>query len=267
MAKSIDETVRTVCLAYPQTEAFVSHGSPNFRIAGGRTFATYVVNHHGDGRVALWLAAAPGAQAYHVERDPEQYFVPPYVGPRGWLGVRLDRGLDWKHVAERVREAYLAIAPKRLAAVAGPAPVVAAPAARVPEAALDPFAPVHVRKTLERLRTLCLALPETSEGKSFGNPVWKAGKKTFCQASRYGGRLALLFWVGPEQQDLLSLDERFEVPAYLGHNGWIALDAERGVDWQEVGALVMDSYRHFALNRMLQQLVVAGRDPKTRSSR
>jgi hypothetical protein len=71
-------------------------------------------DHHGDGRLALWCAAAPGAQVMLVDSDPRQFFVPPYVGHRGWVGVRLDLGPDWDAVADIVEEAYRAVAPRRL---------------------------------------------------------------------------------------------------------------------------------------------------------
>jgi predicted DNA-binding protein (MmcQ/YjbR family) len=252
-AKTIDDAVREVCLSLPEAEEVISRGSPDFRV-GGKTFATYVLNHHGDGRIALWLAAAPGAQQFHVERGPEHYFVPPYVGPRGWLGVHLDRGLDWRRIAARVREAYIAVAPKRLAADAPPAIEITPPTATVDAEAFDPMSAPHVVELIARLGKLCLALPETSAGKQFGNPMWRAGKKTFCTASRYSGRLQLSFWVGADQQDMLTLEKRFTIPAYMGHNGWIALDAEDGVDWREVEGLLRVSYRHFALQRMLKAL-------------
>ncbi|NJN50645.1 MAG: MmcQ/YjbR family DNA-binding protein [Gammaproteobacteria bacterium] len=252
--KTIDEAVREVCLYLPETEEVMSRGSPDFRVVGGKTFATYVLNHHGDGRIALWLAAAPGAQQFHVERSSKHYFVPPYVGPRGWLGVNLNTGLDWRKVAERVREAYLAIAPRRLLKDVPPAIEIDPPTATVNAEDFDPMSPAHVQKIVAKLGKVCLALPETSADLSFGNPVWRAGKKTFCQAYRYTGRLQLAFWVGPDQQDLLTLDERFTIPAYMGHNGWIALDAEKGVTWSEVEQLVLGSYRHFALKRMLNAL-------------
>ena len=98
MAKDINQAVREVCLWFPEAEEFLSHGSPNFRVRG-KTFAAYTVNHHGDGRVALWLNAPRGAQEMHVSAEPRHFFVPPYVGPRGWLGVHLDKGLSWKRIA------------------------------------------------------------------------------------------------------------------------------------------------------------------------
>ena len=61
-ARTIEAVVRELCLAFPDAEEFVSHGSPNYRATKGKTFATYLVNHHGDGRIALWLPMPPGAQ-------------------------------------------------------------------------------------------------------------------------------------------------------------------------------------------------------------
>ena len=75
MARDIHQAVREVCLWLPEAEEFLSHGSPNFRVRG-KTFATYAVNHHGDGRVALWLNALPGSQDLHVEAEPAHFVVP-----------------------------------------------------------------------------------------------------------------------------------------------------------------------------------------------
>lgn len=88
MAKDINAAVREVCLSFPEAEEYLSHGSPNFRVRG-KTFATYAVNHHGDGRVALWLCAPPGSQELHVKAEPKYYFVPPYVGPRGFSNCHI----------------------------------------------------------------------------------------------------------------------------------------------------------------------------------
>ena len=71
-------------------------------------------DHHGDGRFAIWCAAPAGDQARLVDADPERFFVPPYVGHHGWLGVRLDRGVDWQEIAGIVEDAYCEIAPRRL---------------------------------------------------------------------------------------------------------------------------------------------------------
>jgi hypothetical protein len=80
---------------------------------------TLVDNHHGDGRFAIWCAAPPGDQQLLVDADPERFFVPPYVGHRGWLGVRLDRAIDPGELAGIVEDAYVTVAPKRVLAKAG----------------------------------------------------------------------------------------------------------------------------------------------------
>jgi hypothetical protein len=76
----------------------------------------FLNDHHGDGRLALWCAAPPGAQEALTSADPEGYFRPPYVGHRGWIGVRLDRALEWERVADAIEEAYRTVAPPRLVA-------------------------------------------------------------------------------------------------------------------------------------------------------
>jgi len=108
--------VRARCLALPEVTERPSHGAPTFFVRGKKTFVMFHDDHHGDGRLALWVAAPPGAQAEAVEDDPERFFVPPYVGHRGWLGVRLDRDLDWDEVTAIVEDAYRVVAPATLVA-------------------------------------------------------------------------------------------------------------------------------------------------------
>ncbi len=253
MAGTISDVVRTLCLALPEAAEVVSHGSPDFRVRN-RTFATYAVNHHGDGRVALWLHVPPGAQQHHLAALPGACFVPPYVGPRGWLGVELDRGLDWGRIDGLIREAYAHVAPAGLAAAMAPPAPVDAPTQGIDPEEFDPLSPPRIQELVGGLGARCLALPEVVEFRQFGNPAWRAGRKTFASASRYGRRLQFHFRVGAALQSQLTMDPRYTVPAYLGHNGWIALDAEDGVMWEEVESLMLGSYRHFALKRMLKVL-------------
>src|SRR5580704_16544464 len=253
MARDISQAVRDACLWLPEAEEFISHGSPNFRVRG-KTFATYVVNHHGDGRVALWLNALAGSQELHVGAEPAHFFVPPYVGPRGWLGVVLDRGIAWKRVAALVREAYEKVAPAALLARIGKTPALKAPGKTLSPSEIDPMKSARGVAVLKTLRKLCLQLPESREDRQFGHPVWQAGKRTFALARHDGERLTLCFWVGVDQQGLLTADSRYRIPPYMGHNGWIALDVSANCDWREIEALTLQSYRHFALKRMLLQL-------------
>jgi hypothetical protein len=91
----------------------LSHGEPTWFVRAKKTFVTYADHHHDD-RLGFWCAAPAGAQDALVAGDPDRYFVPPYVGGRGWLGVRLDVDVDWAEVAEIVEDAYRVVAPRTL---------------------------------------------------------------------------------------------------------------------------------------------------------
>lgn len=253
MPKDINDAVREVCLSFPEAEEFLSHGSPNFRVRG-KTFAAYCVNHHGDGRIALWLNAPAGAQSLYTEAEPKHFFVPPYVGPRGRLGVQLDKGISWKRVAKLVREAYEKVAPPALSDSIGKTIEIKPPPATLSPTQIDPLRSKRAQAVLKKLRTLVQALPEVSEATQFGMPVWRAGKKSFAWAGYDQERLMLSFWVGVDRQAMLTADPRYRIPAYLGHNGWISLDVTHDCHWDEVRELMRFSYRHFALKRMLNAL-------------
>ncbi len=254
MPKTINDVVREVCLSFPEAEEYDSRGSPNFRVRG-KTFATYVLNHHGDGRVALWIGSPPGAQSVHVKSNPKHFFVPPYVGPSGWLGINLDQGVSWKRVAELVREAYEKVAPPALRERIGKTIVVKAPTAKLKPEDIDPLKSKRAVVVLKEMRSICLGLPEASENLQFGAPVWKAGKKTFAMVYAYfKPKVHVSFWVGVERQSFFIADARFEIPAYMGHNGWIALDVSKKHNRNELQALAIESYRHFANKRMLAAL-------------
>ena len=253
MSRGLFQTVRDICLWLPESEEFISHGSPNFRVRG-KTFASYVVNHHGDGRVALWIAAPPGAQDAHVRAKPKHFFVPPYVGVRGLLGVNLNTGLSFNAVAGLVREAYVKVAPSKLSDALGKTPAIKPPTETLSAAQIDPFKAKGAVKLLEQLRKRYGGLPEVEEGRQFGHPVFTAGKRTFLMVRHEEGKLHLSFWVGLEAQGMLTPDIRFKVPAYFGHQGWILLQLGARPDWQEIDALALASYRHFAKRRMLKAL-------------
>ena len=252
MAKDILAAVREICSSFPDVEERVGHGLPDFKVAG-KSFAILTVNHHGDGRIALWVRSPPGVQHLHTEGEPSLYFVPPYMGPKGWLGVHLDKGNDWFTIALRVREAYAnaaRIPPDKL----GEPIAIEPPTETIDPEIFDPLSVPHAQDKLKRIRALCEALPETIEAKQFGTPAFKAGKKTFLSVHRYRRRMKLQFWAGAELQAMLGDDPRFHIPAYIGHRGWMDLDIEDHVDWEEVRELALGSYRHFALKRMLKAL-------------
>ena len=108
-----------ICGALPDVTAAVEGRADEhlaFRVRK-KTFAYYLYDHHGDGRIALWCKAAPGEQGVLVEKDPGRYFVPPYLGPRGWVGVRLDLStVDWGAIGFLIGMAYRMSAPRTLVA-------------------------------------------------------------------------------------------------------------------------------------------------------
>lgn len=112
------QRLRELCIRLPETSERLSHGAPTFFVRGKRAFLMVLTNHHGDGRFAIWCAAAAGLQEMLVDADPKKFFRPPYVGHRGWLGVRLDRGLDWDELAGIAEHAYAEVAPPNLVEVA-----------------------------------------------------------------------------------------------------------------------------------------------------
>ena len=104
--------LRKIIAQWPETDERLSHGSPTFW-GGKKTFANFHADHHGDGRIAIWFKAALGMQGELVDADPEIFFVPPYVGPSGWVGVRVDRKVDWKMIEALLEQGYRLVAPKR----------------------------------------------------------------------------------------------------------------------------------------------------------
>lgn len=113
MAESPLARARRLCLALPDTTEKMSWGAPTFRVGKAqKIFAMFADDHHGDGRIALWIAAPAGKQAVLVGSEPTRYFRPPYVGPKGWLGLILARHDD-DELARHLHEAWLEVAPKK----------------------------------------------------------------------------------------------------------------------------------------------------------
>lgn len=104
------DRLRAICLALPGASEKEAWGDPTWRI-GDRMFA---VAKFGDGRTSAWMKAGPGVQELLIEANPKRFFRPPYVGHKGWIGIRLDDGdVDWDEVALHVEESYALVAPKR----------------------------------------------------------------------------------------------------------------------------------------------------------
>ena len=108
-AEPIDR-LRAICLALPDTSEKVAWGEPTWRVRG-RLFAQLDNHHHGADHLGVWLPAPLGEQEALVKADPARFFRPPYVGIRGWVGVRIDGRPSWKQVAALVEQAYRHVAP------------------------------------------------------------------------------------------------------------------------------------------------------------
>ncbi|HRQ42277.1 MAG TPA: MmcQ/YjbR family DNA-binding protein [Chloroflexota bacterium] len=112
--------VRHICDALPETTEKLSHGEPTFFVRK-RVFAMFANNHHGDGRIAVWLPAPPGIQEMLITSSPETYFKPPYVGVRGWIGIVLPTIGD-EDLAFHIRDGWYQVAPKKLQAIVASLP-------------------------------------------------------------------------------------------------------------------------------------------------
>jgi hypothetical protein len=119
-ANSPIDRLRHLCLALPAAHEVEAWGEPTFRVKN-KIFAMYAASetHHGAGRPSVWVKSTHLIQDMLVHEDADRYFAPPYVGPKGWLGIRLDRRPNWKTVEELLQDAYLLTAPKRIAAKLG----------------------------------------------------------------------------------------------------------------------------------------------------
>lgn len=106
--------LREICARLPEVTERISHGAVTFFVRTKRVVAYLVADHHGDGRLAIVCAAGPGVQDEVLRAEPERFFRPPYVGHRGWIGLRVDVDPDWDEVAQVVEAAYRCVAPVTL---------------------------------------------------------------------------------------------------------------------------------------------------------
>ena len=114
MAEDLAERMRAICGALPGVTERRSHGAPTWFVKDKRSFLTlWADGHHDNHFPHLWCASAPQTQQELIAADPERFFRPPYVGHRGWTGIRLDRSPDWAEIAELCQEAYQLIAARR----------------------------------------------------------------------------------------------------------------------------------------------------------
>ena len=238
------EHVRVIALGFPAAEEKLSHGAPSFHVRG-KMFLTFVDDHHGDGRVAVWCKSTPEEQRRLVAENPVRFYVPPYVGVKGWLGVRVDgANADWIELAILVEEGWRSVAPPRvLRGEDLPPPKPIPPAS--PRVTTD----VKVaRDALDRLEAICLALPEAEAEREARHATFRVKKKVFVYFldNHHGDGIVAACVKGDKRANATLVRDdpkRFFMPAYIGARGWVGvrLDTKR-VDWKDVAKRVQASY-------------------------
>jgi len=111
------QRLREICLAMPEVSERLSPGEPTWFVRAKTTVATLDDRHHGADHLAFWCPAPAGVQEEMIDQEPARFFSPPYVGVRGWIGVRIDNNPDWEEIARIVEDAYRMVAPRKLIAL------------------------------------------------------------------------------------------------------------------------------------------------------
>ena len=104
------ERLREACLSFPEAVEAGGVGNPSFKVRD----KIFAMRHQHRGRWSMWCKAPPGVQGMLLVADPDRFFVPPYVGHHGWVGVYLDVAQDWDEIADLIEDSYRMTAPKRL---------------------------------------------------------------------------------------------------------------------------------------------------------
>lgn len=245
--------VREICLGFPAAEEKLSHGAPSFHVRG-KMFLMFVDNHHRDGRLAVWCKSTPAEQRRFVASDPRRYFVPPYVGTGGWVGVCVDGDdADWIELSILVEEGWRAVAPSRVLRGEGVSPAKAIPAAS-PRVTTDEAV---ARACLERLTTICGALRGAVCEPEGRHATFRVGRKVFAYfLDNHHGDGAIAVCVRGDRranQELIAKDPRhFYSPAYIGSRGYLGVRLDVGrVSWKAIRERIEASYRAVAPKALL----------------
>lgn len=241
--------VREVCHAFAGVEEKLSHGMPSFHVRG-KMIVNFVDNHHGDGRLAVWCKCTFERQRELVAHAPAVYFVPPYVGVRGWLGINLNHeSTDWIELAMIVEAGWLSVAPPKLARGEGANPVAKKP----PPPPKRPMTSAKAaRDGLARLTKICLALSDATVEADGIHATFHIGKKAFVYfLDNHHGDGAIVACVRGARTANASLVKklpgRYTSPAYIGPRGWLGIRIDgKSVDWEEIGDRVAKSYAEVA---------------------
>jgi hypothetical protein len=240
------DRVREIALRFPAADEKLSHGCPSFHVRG-KMFLMFVGESYGRG-AAVWCKATLEEQRARVAGDAERYFVPPYVGVKGWVGVSVDpKSADWIDLSILVEDAWRSVAPPRV--VRGEVVPERPRAAPVTRVTTDPEV---AREALDRLKALCLELPEAECEVESKHATFRVKKKVFAYFldNHHGDGLIAVCVRGDKRENARTIaaePKRFYLPQYVGPRGYLGvrLDTKR-VDWKDVARRVRDSYRSVA---------------------
>lgn len=247
--------VREICLRFPSADEKLSHGAPSFHVRG-KMFLTFVDNHHEDGRLAVWCKSTLDDQRRLVASNPARFFVPPYVGVKGWIGVIVAPDLaDWIELSILVEHGWAAVAPPRVLRegqmLAGKPPPPASPRVTTDAAV--------AREALERLTAVCLALPEAKCERESRHATYRVKKKVFAYFldNHHGDGIVAACVKGDKREHARAIaaePKRFFLPAYIGARGYLGIRLDtRRVDWKGVADRVAAAYRSVAPKKLVEK--------------
>ncbi len=228
--------VRAICFDFGGVEEKLSHGAPFFHVRG-KGFAIFSGDHRGE-RAAAWCRASMDEQQRLVRSDGERYFVPPYVGVKGWVGVRLREEADFDALALVVEEAWLGVVPRSLQG--------ATPQAPKESPSYPTTDPAVAQEALRRLTEVCDALPGSVAEVTNGHATFRVAKRPFAYLLDNHHRDGIVS-VCVRHDDPAGLaatsPKRFYVPAYIGPKGWVAMRVDVGrVPWTKLAEMVRESH-------------------------
>jgi hypothetical protein len=245
------ERVREIALRFPAAAEKLSHGAPSFHVRG-KMYLTYVDDHHGDGRLAVWCKSTVEEQKRLVAENPVRYFVPPYVGVKGWIGIDVHPArADWIDLSILVENGWASVAPPRLLRCEVKTDV-RPPPARVARVTTDA---ATARAAFDRFCGICLALPGVTCDREGRHATFRVRKKVFAYfLDNHHGDGAIAACIKGDRREharaIAKDPAHFYLPAYVGPRGYLGVRLEpKRVDWKGVTTRTRAAYESTAPKR------------------
>jgi hypothetical protein len=235
----------STCLRFAGADEKLSHGAPSFHVRG-KMFLMFVDNHHDDGRLAVWCKSTLEEQRRLVLANPARFFIPPYVGVKGWVGVIVDPDkADWIELSILVEHAWASVAPAR---VQREAPRAAGEGLRSPSPRRTTDA-ATARAAFERVTSICTALPGATCERDGRHATYRFGKKAFAYFldNHHGDGFIAVCVRGDrraQSRTIAAEPKKYFSPAYIGPRGYLGIRVDaRRVDWRDVAERIAAAYR------------------------